>query len=270
MEISTSHYTVEVLSRGLIRFSGKDGVLSDRGALHEVIELFPEVRVDQKYRSANHFLGGLYCEDAKVVRTKSGILIRGESRTEEGRGDTQEFRTVLMETDDPRVLRIDVSRMYLRDIESSGDTSICFLAPGGATQRYAVGAVRPTYMGIRSDEQKAWEPLAVEPMVEAPIPQRLKVGFTGHGWGCAMGTSEGFGLIVESLSSTQGQFVGGEIRATRPRPPAEKKFDEIELQWMPGGKRTKGAREHASLLLFPCSSVEEAQALYTSHMERLK
>jgi len=270
MRMASKHWEVEALPNGLIRFSAGGVVLSDRGALHEVLDMTVrpggtnEARDD--HREVHHFLGGLH-EDVERHVEKGRITIRGEARTAGGRGDTQWYETVLEVDRDPRFLRLTVQGKYLRALPRSGDDSICFLSPGGFALDFGVGSQAARYIGTRSDGE-VWANLDSPGLWEASeIPRRLRVGIDEHGWGSITnGQGQGFILIVESFSSTDPKFTHGEIRVTRPRPPAEKKFDEVELQWMPGGTREAGSVERAVLLLAPCANPEDAHRLYTTRI----
>lgn len=273
--LQTEHFIIEPKENGLISFRLPNGLeIIDRGALHEVIDLhhdFPDEDEQRDgYRNVHHYLGGFAPAD-KVVTQKNRIIIRGEAATSEGKTGAQWYQTIITLERGGRVARLRLKRRYLRDIKTSGDTSICFLSPGSFAQHFAVGANDAMYINSRGEEARQagrWDSIEVKRgIARSEIPVRLRVGFKDHGWGALLNKDNiGFGLIVLAFSGTHPGEQHGEIRATRPRDskesPASIKFDEIEFQWMPGSPRPAGTVEEAVLILFPCTSPEEAQKMY--------
>ena len=270
---ANEHYTMSVRANGLFSLSVKGEKVIDRGGLHEFIDLRkwrervmdgqPVVTQDapspsvetpaDHYRRAWHYLQ--YYNEANIANKENGWEISGVLATAEGEVGGMEYHTRI-EIDDSRVINILVSRKYLEDYPTVGDNSLCFLSPGGFAKRFMVqtASEHPDRYGVR-DDGKLWEPLThSEGPVETQIPHRLRARIDGRGLGAIFGGEEGFGfgLIIDSFADATHP---GQMRCTRPRPPAEQKFDEVEFQWGPGGKRSKV--ETAEFRLVACTNTSD-------------
>jgi hypothetical protein len=296
MKHSNDHYALSVRGSGLIRLRVGDVELMDRGLLNEVNDRshwgaeFTEFRkhndpkkrdpetgfrnralFNDRYKNDHHYLqhlGQHYC-----YRDDSGIWIKGILGTRTDRRGAIEYSN-LIQADDSPLIHLHIERRYLHSMSRGGDCSLCFLSPGGFAQRFSCYGESGDY-GIRRDKMD-WEdpPKAAHDacigdngIIYTHIPTRCRVRTKSDPvWGCLMGAMTGFGLIVVSWTvgntNTGAVDVEGELRCTRPRPPAENKFDEIEFQFQRNGPREIGDFEHGHFILMPCRSWEQVHEVF--------
>ena len=234
-------YSLTVDKRGLVALRAPDQQLLVRdGALHEFLDLSSRVRGadpdGDRQRQVHHHIQ-LY-RDAEVHRVdhREGctVTIRGELATAEGLAGLMAFETVLRVNLRDATVQLDVTRRYLAAVAWAGDDSICFLSPGGFARTFHVYSPEGGYE-TRTDGEPAFSPVQNAPHgpFATCIPRRLRAPMAHGGYGVIMGDGVGFGLIVLGYDVPNGgmERQKGQFRATRPRPPAEQKFDELEFQW---------------------------------------
>ena len=275
-ELEGDGWTLRVTDKGLLHLTVGDIVVCDRGALHEWIDLrhwggrerdgqptetvgAPQgMQASDYYRHHHHWIQ-TSAHDVTVEQYPKhrSVAIHGVLGTPEGRRGGARFQTIASVTAD--AISLSVGREYLEDCPTVGDNSICFLSPPSFAARFL--ARGDTY-ATRDDGWSEWRELPHEPgaLVETHIPKRLRTQLDSNGraWAILMGEDAGFGVLVWS-AERMGHLTGGEIRCTRPRPPAEKKFDEIEFQW-PRGPAHVGDTETAIIELIPGKTAAEIAA----------
>jgi hypothetical protein len=256
-------YRLKITPQGLLHVEVGNQVVIDRGGLHEFIDLRawhgevvdgqptePGAKANRSdhYRDRWHWIQT--SSKSVLIEKRGGHLVISGCLQTPGRGENAPGAGMCFTT---RIrcynpyIRIDVDRRYISDYAAVGDNSICFLSPASFAQRFLA---RGTRYATRSDGEPAWQYLKEpgEP-VETRIPRRLRTELlpSGRAWALLMGERAGFGLVVIKAA---GRHEGGELRCTRPRPPAEEKFDEIEFQWGRGSVQ-EGDTEWGSFALIP-------------------
>jgi len=278
MKVERPGYVIAFKPNGLFGLTVGDVEVIDRGGLNEFLDLRdwrnPSAMIDgqptiagrgenasDRYRRAYHYLQ--VWNDA-VVNVRGGeITVSGELTKESGAGGAMEFR-MLYECGSYQI-RLKVWRRYLADFEAVGDDSLCFLSPAGYARRFVGFAPEGIYQSRNDDQTVYRERLAgAGQTCQTHVPDRLKTRTAKDGWAALMGDRAGFGVVVLGY----GPGTDGEIRCTRPRPPAHYKFDEIEFQWRMGGARKAGDVETAEMIIVPCQSARDVQQVYEA--ERLK
>lgn len=263
MHYQNSRYTLRISDIGLISISMNDQLLTDRGALHEFIDLsvLDQPNPDEQRRVHHHIQ--LYRKTKNIQTSKRTFSIAGELETSVGTSGGMLFETHI--TCHDRLVELELKRIFLQSYRLVGDDSICFLSPGGFACTYHLGKHKPFAAQLRSDTMLSWES-AGEPReyYTHSIPTRLK-GRGSQLWACIMNETNdaGFGIIMLN-SEPRGQ---GELRITRPRPPAELKFDEIEFEFSRCGPRKKGATANATILFVPCQDVAEVERIYKNRRQ---
>jgi len=265
MKLKRPRYSVEFDENGMFSMRTTSGTeVIDRGGLHEFVDMswWKEVlsrgshAERDEYQSRYHYLQVWKKADSVVIE-KSQVVARGVLATQSGAkgGMSYETKATLLDAG----LLLDVTRTYLDTYPSVSDSSLCFLSPGGFAKRFSLCTEdHLLYMSRNDGESQRKKTDRQSGIISSVIPRRLQSVHPRRGWGCVMGASCGFGVLL--LSSTPTGV--GELRATRPRPPAENKFDEIEFDWEPAGHRPAGYVEQARLLVAACSSVADIQALW--------
>lgn len=270
-ERSNDHFIMSLRQNGLFSLVVGDQEIIDRGGLHEFIDLRswkdkvlngqpftpskPSPNIQTRadiYRKSWHYLQ--YYNKVKIVNRRDGWKINGTLATADGIEGGMRYTTKITIDHSP-IIKIDVWRKYIGKWSSVGDDSICFLSPGGFAKRFSVyTASNANEKYWIRDDGKQWS-LLINPAepVERKIPNRLYARVDDRGWGAIFGQSVGFGLIVDSHT---GPAMPGQMRCTRPRPPAETKFDEVEFQWGPSGPRID-AVETASFRLIACKEITD-------------
>lgn len=275
MRYENKHYALRIKPEGILELAIDGAVVCDRGAVHEFLDMSSPVNNDplgDERRRVQHHIQ-LY-RDAVISRefTKGGetrFTVAGELATSTGTRGMMAFTTVYTARGDSPLIHIEVHREYMETVEFAGDCSICFLSPGGFARSFHMWSAAGVYQA-RDDTQTAWVKHSSTSEENRPhstqVPERLKATMPSCGYGVLMGNVIGFGLALRRYTVT-GVSVPrkGEMRATRPRPPAERKFDEIEFQWSLGGRREKGDTEGGEFLLAGCRSTKEFEGMIVNH-----
>jgi len=271
MRHKNKHYQLDVTDHGLLQLRVGGECVMDRGALHEFLDLSERVAEDdgtgdqqravhhhiQLYRTVKVSMEDMPDADGKMIK------VLGELQTSTGIEGGMRFSSTFFVDDKPGI-RLQVKREYLRGYKWVADDSLCFLSPGGFAKWFMAYTDVGDYQERDDGEQwgKIQEVGSPRLPVKSMTPVRLKASVRDSGYGAITGgdnTSRVVGFAVAMCDATiygpdgsapleEGK---GEIRCTRPRPPAETKFDEVEYQWAPGGPRKAGTVETASFLIWP-------------------
>jgi len=269
------HYRLEITRTGLLHLTTRGEVVMDRGALHEFLDMSQKVPSRDPHgdlqRSVHHYIQVYRDVVIKERKEERDIHIAGQLDTEGGLSSSMEFQT-FVKVDDTPIIKINVWRRYMRDIALSVDDSICFLSPPSFAEEFYVYSPEMDYMIMDDDDITRWK-LPTTGQISGGgdvaactrIPRRLKATMRNSGYGVLMGDGAGFGVILADYNVTEGAPSSkGEFRAHRPRPPAEKKFDELEFQWSPTGPRSTGMIETAKFLVVPCGRPEDVEVVWLS------
>jgi len=241
----------------------------DRGGLNEFIDLSAPIGSDpDAYREVWHYLQH-ECYN-RITVDGSSAVVTGVTKTGVGQHGGMWFQNRYTFYEGRPFFQLEVTREYLHSFPLVADGSVCFLSPGGFARRFFCHSPhpcgywrRPDFEGYLPDPTAAgrdnpdeccnivpeWEECTSNGgPLSSVIPIRVRMTGTKECWGAILNDSGvGFFLSVVRYSGIDRNL--GELRVTRPRPPAEKKFDEVEFQWAPGAQRSKGHRETGIFLV---------------------